>query len=521
MAASDPRRLAPQQGPQAIALSSPADILIFGGAAGSGKSFGLSLEATRHIHVPGFGCEIFRRTYPRITQTGGLWDTSKTIYPLLGGVPTESKLLWTFPSGATIRFRHLEYEKNLEDIQGSQICLIGCDEVTELTERMFWFLLSRNRSTCGVKPYVRATCNPDAESWLAPLVAWWIDPDTGYPIPERAGRLRWFVRDDDKIYWANRRETLLEKHPRNLPKSFTFVPSTLDDNPALDQTDPGYRANLLALPYVERMRFLGGNWHVRPAAGFLFPRDKWQYTEAETFRAMRHRLRYVRAWDKAGTEGGQGARSAGVLVASPIGSDTGPFYLVHADAGRWGDLEREGRMKSWAISDRAQFGDVQIVVEQEPGSGGKDSALATARNLAGFSVHLERPRDDKPSRWRPFAAQVQAANVFIVQGDWDWVGFVRELDALAGDPATDKSRLKDLADAASDGFNFLVRTNTMGVVHGELLHDDGADTDYDAWSDEDKAAMPEFLREIVESVDLDDRGTGRGRYRGGRGDDDW
>ena len=55
-------------------------------------------------------------------------------------------------------------------------------------------MLSRNRSTCGVTPYVRATCNPDADSWVAKFIEWWIDQDTGYPIPERSGKLRWFIR---------------------------------------------------------------------------------------------------------------------------------------------------------------------------------------------------------------------------------------------------------------------------------------------------------------------------------------
>ena len=71
-------------------------------------------------------------------------------------------------------------------------------------------MVSRNRSTCGVRPYIRATCNPDADSWVADFLSWWIDPVSGHPIPERAGVLRYFVRVGEKIVWADRPEELME-----------------------------------------------------------------------------------------------------------------------------------------------------------------------------------------------------------------------------------------------------------------------------------------------------------------------
>lgn len=61
---------------------------------------------------------------------------------------------------------------------------------------------------CGVRPYVRATCNPDADSWVAEFISWWIDPETGFAIPERAGVLRWFIRIGDTIIWGDSPEEL-------------------------------------------------------------------------------------------------------------------------------------------------------------------------------------------------------------------------------------------------------------------------------------------------------------------------
>lgn len=64
---------------------------------------------------------------------------------------------------------------------------------------------------CGVKPYHRATCNPDADSWVANFISWWIDQDSGYPIEERCGKIRWFIRRDEKVYWADRKQDLWEQ----------------------------------------------------------------------------------------------------------------------------------------------------------------------------------------------------------------------------------------------------------------------------------------------------------------------
>jgi Terminase large subunit, T4likevirus-type, N-terminal/Anti-CBASS protein Acb1-like len=203
-------RIGPQPGPQTQFLSSPADIAIYGGAAGGGKTFAELLEPLRHVSNKDFGAVIFRRTTPQITNEGGLWDESGKLYPMLGAKPNQTDLSWTFPSGATVSFKHLEHEKTVLNWQGSQVPLLCFDELTHFSQKQFWYMLSRNRSMCGVRPYVRATCNPDADSWVAELIAWWINQDTGYPIPERAGVLRWFVRIGDSIIWADRPEDLAE-----------------------------------------------------------------------------------------------------------------------------------------------------------------------------------------------------------------------------------------------------------------------------------------------------------------------
>ena len=278
MAAVERVVIRPQDGPQMRFLSSPADIVIYGGAAGGGKTWGILAEPLRHVANPQFGGVIFRRNTVQVRNEGGLWDESEIMYPVVGGKPRSDMLEWTFPSRATMKFAHLEHEQTVLNWQGSQIPFIGFDELTHFTEKQFWYMISRNRSMCGVRPYVRATCNPDSESWVADFISWYIDQDTGLPIPERCGVVRYFIRLGSKIIWADAPEGLSEyKNPATgdaLPaKSFTFIAATLYDNKILMAADPGYLANLLSLPPVERERLLGGNWKIRRGDDDFFPID--------------------------------------------------------------------------------------------------------------------------------------------------------------------------------------------------------------------------------------------------------
>jgi phage terminase large subunit-like protein len=273
MATTETVNIRPQPGAQERFLSSTADITIYGGAAGGGKSYALLLEPLRHVQNPDFGALVLRRTTPEITNVGGLWEESEKLYPLTGAQPRMGNLSWEFPSGTKIKFDHLEHEKSKHKYQGSQIPLICFDELTHFTEGQFWYMVSRNRSTCGVRPYIRGTCNPDAGSWVARMIAWWINQSTGYPIAERSGVVRWFVRYGGELQWGDSDKELRDQFPGLEPKSLTFIPATLDDNPALTSKDPGYRGNLQALPFVDRERLLGGNWNVIDAEGAEWPAE--------------------------------------------------------------------------------------------------------------------------------------------------------------------------------------------------------------------------------------------------------
>lgn len=258
----------PQPGPQELWLSSPADIAVFGGAAFGGKSFALLMEMMRHVDNPGYGAVIFRRTSPQITNEGGLWDTSGELYPMAGAVPSVGSLDWKFPGGANVGMRHLQHESNKYDWQGTQICGLGFDELTHFSESQFWYMISRNRSTCGVRPYVRATCNPDP-GWVKKLLAPWVDRKHPlYPTP--SGTLLYFARVNGLVVWGRTSTEVGSFVPGQTPKSITFVRSTIYDNAIGMQKDPDYLGNLQAQDTVERARLLDGDWDV-VNEGLVYP----------------------------------------------------------------------------------------------------------------------------------------------------------------------------------------------------------------------------------------------------------
>lgn len=457
--------LRPQAGPQEQFLESDADILIYGGMAGGGKTWGLLYDPLRYIAptetdpngVRGFSGVIFRRTNPQIRNEGGLWDESMQIYPLLDGKPYETLLEWRFPGGQTLRFAGMQYEKSKNEWQGAQIAFIGFDELTHFTMEQFFYLLSRNRSKCAVKPYVRATCNPDADSWVADFVAWWIDqdedsPNYGRAIPERVGIVRYMARKNDVIHWADEPEELFdlfESYPdyidrHDLVKSVTFIPASVYDNKILLENNPEYLGNLEALPLVERERLLGGNWKIRPSAGNVFNREWWRYVEA----APREDMKWFRYWDKAGTGEDEAyvertPYTVGVLVGR---SRAGIYYVADVKRGQLSSAKRNKLIQNTAFEDEEEYGKVTTWLEQEPGSGGKESAEISTKQLAGFVVRIERVTGDKLSRAMPASAQVEAGNVYLVKADWN-KPFV---DELHGFP---QARLKDQADAFSGAMN--------------------------------------------------------------------
>lgn len=441
----EPETIAPQAGPQTMFMASKADIVIYGGAAGGGKTYALLLEGLRNRGVKGFGGVIFRHNYTQITAQGGLWDASHKIYDLVpDAVPGMTpKLHWTFGSGARLNFAHIASDDDLKGWQGTEICYLGFDELTHFSRKQFLYMLSRNRSTCGIRPYVRATCNPDADSWVADFISWWIDQDTGYPIPERSGQVRYMCVLNDTIYFAGSVEELEKEHgvaPEQC-KSVTFIASRLQDNKILMESDPGYIANLNALLEVERERLLNGNWKIKAAAGLYFKRS--QVTLLDEL--PKDVIAWARGWDLAATaedENGDPAYTASVLLGK---RRNGRYIVANVTNQRLSADDVRTHIKQTAQMDKAKHKRVVERLPKDPGQAGKAQAQSFVKMLAGFPVKTIAESGSKEVRAEPFAAQWQHGNVDVLLADWNEMYF-SELESFP------ESKFKDMVDAGSSAF---------------------------------------------------------------------
>src|SRR5262249_24498725 len=128
----------------------------------------------------------------------------------------------------------------------------------------------------------------------------------------------------------------------------------------------------------------------------------------------------------------------------------GRYVISHIARGQWGAYERERNIRQWADDDSKVFINYEIGIEQEPGSGGKESAENTVRNLAGFAVYVDKVTGSKEVRANPFAAQVQNGQVMLIAGSWV-EEFKRECEAFPNGTHDDQ------VDACSGGFNRLAQ----------------------------------------------------------------
>ncbi|MCY1703647.1 phage terminase large subunit [Deinococcus sp. SL84] len=473
----------PQPGPQTTFFRTPADIAIYGGAAGGGKSWSLLVEPLRHISNPRFGATIFRREYTQVFNEGGLWDEAMQIYPTLGAKSNQTTGTFTFqdpatgkPTGASVSFGHLQHEKDILKYQGSQIPLVGFDELTHFTARQFWYLVTRNRSTCGVRPYVRAATNPDPDSWVAEFIAWWIDQDEfladgvtpnpgyGFPIAERAGKLRYMLREGDTFYWGNTAEealaALLAAHPYaeqtiDQVKSVTFIPARLEDNRVLMEKDPGYKGNLMMQDAVTRAQLLGGNWKARLTAGILFQRGWVELVPLSPIGPQR-----IRYWDRAATPPSKDNPDPDWTVGTLLTiTPAGLVFVEDVVRLRGTPGEVQSTVKATAQADEARYPGHIVGIEVDPGSAGKAEAAAYATLLAGFNVRFFRPTTKKEIRFGPFSAQAEAGNVRVVKGAWNSEWF-SELEAFP------KGDHDDQVDSVSGAYNALV--GVIGAVPDEI-----------------------------------------------------
>ncbi len=449
--------VAPQEGPQSDFINNMCDIVLYGGAAGSGKSHAILMDALRFISDPDFYAVYFRSTTTQLD--GSLWPEAKRMYAQFGAVFREKDKTATFPSGAKLKFAYMELDKHKDGHQGIQYSAIYWDEFTHFSASQFHYLRSRGRSRAKNKSFMKCSMNPDRDHFVYDWVKPYLYPQDvpeedgtqdfekmkGCPDRSLCNKTRYFVMKGNDMwsYWT--KEELYEVFPltREIDiMTYTFIAGTIDDNPILDELEPTYRSALDNLPRVNRLRLRYGNWAVRPEGSGYFLREWCELVPQAPRSAVR-----VRAWDLAATLPSDVNPNPDWTAGVKMSKDKeGIYYIEHVIRFRDRPDGVNQQMCEAGVKDGT---DVSIAVPQDAGAAGKSASLQQVRMLAeqGNTARVRPTHANKVTRFSPFSAMAEAGGVKIVEGDWNNL-FFSELEAFTGDGKTKD----DQVDATSDAF---------------------------------------------------------------------
>jgi hypothetical protein len=247
----------PNPGPQSAFLAAADREVLYGGAAGGGKSYAMLADPLRYMGHPQFSGLLLRHTTEELREL--IWKSQEMYPKIYPGIKwSERKMQWVTPQGARLWFSYLDRDEDALRYQGLAFSWVGFDELTQWSTPFAWnYMRSRLRSTAPDLPiFMRATTNPGGpgHAWVKKM---FIDPSK-----------------PGKSFWATdieTNQTLVYPigHSKEGQPLFKrrFIPALLSDNPYLS-TQGDYETMLLSLPEHQRKQLLEGNWDVSEGAAF-------------------------------------------------------------------------------------------------------------------------------------------------------------------------------------------------------------------------------------------------------------
>lgn len=435
--------------------------VLFGGAAGGGKSDALLMAALQYVDVPGYAALLLRKTWPDLVLPGAIMDRTRQWLEDTPARPKDGGRVWVFPSGARIQFGYLQHDQQKFRYQSAEFQFIGFDELTQWKEESTYdYLFSRLR-----KPALQClNCNKhlDRKTKKATGLRFFyhIEGKQGCPkaFPDPKVLAQYPAASDGTSIFDVPLRMRAATNPGGVGNEWVkarfinpdtrrdgtiFVPSMLNDNPSLD---PSYRESLSYLNEVDRMRLLNGDWDVTESGEF-FDRGDFNFVKGEPASITRR----VRYWDKASTQGG-GDWTVGTLMG--LMAD-GKVVVLDVVRFQGHPLTNEKKVRATAQADGL---DVYIREEMEPGSSGVSIIDHYRRNVVpGYMYDGIRSTGSKEARATAYSGAAKAGNVLVVQAHWnrDWLNEHEQFPEGAHD---------DQVDSAAGAFNFLTLARTARLL---------------------------------------------------------
>lgn len=402
----------------AFLLMNDTKEVLYGGAAGGGKSVAQLMAALQFVDIPGYSAILFRKTYADLSLPGALIDMAKN---WLAPFTETGEVKWadkdkrfTFPSGAKLSFGYLETDNDCFRYQGAEFQYIGMDEVTHISPANYRYLFSRLRKpkTLQVPLRFRATANPGGQYG-------------------EYYHHRFFIEGEEK--------------------GRIFIGAGLDDNPYLDKEE--YVKALDELDAVTKEQLLNGNWDVREA-GDMFSKQWFIPIDPVDIPSD---IKLVRFWDCASSDVKKNKR-ADTTVGFLLGHKAGVYYICDIKAIQATPAKVEKLMAQTAEEDGRR---VAIRMEQEPGSSGDMIIDNLARGIfAGYDFKGVRSTGSKAERARPASAAAERGYVYIKRGLKHTTDFLDQAEVFP------KGAHDDYVDAFSGAFNSFKKTIRTGFPTG-------------------------------------------------------
>jgi len=462
------RAIFAQRGPQERLMTTTANVVIYGGGAGSGKSHGVLMYITRYVENGDYRAIYFRKTNTETRQMGGLWDEACKLWgEIFNAKMLEQTLNARFPSGAKIQFAQLHKEGRaaVEGFKGLQAPTVIFDEGTAFEEDSIFYINTRQRSSSEeFQRQMLITTNPDRDGWPFKFVRPWVDDS--FPVEpeadgmcafircEEAGVLPPGVKPSDVI--ERDQNVLWVKRGTKGSRTIEYIHATLADNIFIEDD---YINNIMQADRISRIRLLGGPqaWHIRFEAGEVFKREWWQFIDWENLPPMRA---WVRSWDfagrkkrPAGSKGKAPDYTASVLIG--ITAERWPRYVV-ADVTneRLTPAETENRVAELQEADQNRVGDHTVLLQRGGGDAGFHvDHMYRTRVLPGKKMKTMAMTGTKEERAKPMSALAEKGMVLLVHGDWN-EAFIEQARAFP------EGSYDDMVDAGTAGVLDLQSANT-------------------------------------------------------------
>lgn len=347
-----------------------------------------------------------------------------------------SALKYTFKSGATARYSHMEHGVATAESQhaGLEYSAIYFDELHTFDRGSFFFMMSRMRSNAGIQSYLKACMNPCTKEsvggWLLEFLEGFYVDEYGYPIQANSGKVRYFVSDEDgNLDMADTEAELYVRHGNDCsPMSFTFISALIVDNPVLCKLQPDYLRALRNAGRIERERLLFGNWNVSQRGGGYFQKEWCNFIDRRNLPAL---VKVIRCWDLAAAVKSEINNDPDSTASTLMGMDSdGRVYIIDAC-----DLIGLPKAVEEKLHDRATVDGkkVPIGLPQDAAAGGLIQFQHYAYPLMhkGFKVKkMKTSNKGKLERFLGFSNAAENGMVTIVTGDWNrkWIAQLENFD---------------------------------------------------------------------------------------------